>query len=407
LQDLITILSATKKLTSMRSLTRIACACCLLTQLATAQVSITADRDNTIYSESGSTSNGAGEYLFLGRTNRGDLRRSLVHFDLASIPAGSVVTTASLVITCNKTGFENGGVDVYKLLKTWGEAGSNASANEGAGAPAQAGDATWSLAFFSTPASAWSAAGGDFAPESSGSQASLGLQQVSISSSQLIADVQSWINNPAQNFGWILRGNEQTNGSARRLVSKESANNNDRPKLIVSFSSLPLSVLSFEGQPVGGEIILSWTVAADQQPKEFLIERSGGNGAFSEIGRVPATNTGGKYTFRCATTSKTSFFRLLSKDKNGEAHYSKTIFVNVGGSTRFTLGNNPVADWVRIKESGAIGARFRILEANGRCIKEGVYRIEGIPVSQLATGSYFLQLASNTGFSGTITFLKE
>jgi hypothetical protein len=369
---------------------------------------ITADRDNTVYSESGSTSNGAGEYLFLGRTNRGNIRRSLVHFDLGSIPAASVVTTASLVITCNKTGFENGSVEVNKLLKSWGEAGSNASANEGAGAPAQASDATWSVAFFGTPASAWSVAGGDFAPVSNGSQASLGLQQVSVSSPQLIADVQSWINNPAQNFGWMLRGEEHTNGSARRLASKEPVNNNDRPKLIVSFSSLPLSVLSFEGLPVGGEIMLLWTVAAEQQPKEFLIERSGGNEAFAEIGRVPATNTGGKYTFRCAAApSKTSFFRLLAKDKNGDFHYSKTIFVNVSGSTGFAMVSNPVADWVRIKESGAIGARFRILDAYGRCIKAGVYKTEGIPVSQLVTGSYFLQITNKTGLAGTIIFLKE
>jgi glucose/arabinose dehydrogenase len=38
----------------------------------------------------------------------------------------------------------------------------------------------------------------------------------------LIADVQHWVRNPADNFGWVLRGDEDREQNARRLASRES-----------------------------------------------------------------------------------------------------------------------------------------------------------------------------------------
>ena len=62
-------------------------------------VSLTAVADNTMYSESGNVSNGAGTFCFTGRTNNGDIRRALVRFDLSSIPAGSTIDSVSLALT--------------------------------------------------------------------------------------------------------------------------------------------------------------------------------------------------------------------------------------------------------------------------------------------------------------------
>ena len=49
-------------------------------------VILSASKDNTIYSESGAESNGAGDYLFAGETKDATLRRALIAFPIASIP---------------------------------------------------------------------------------------------------------------------------------------------------------------------------------------------------------------------------------------------------------------------------------------------------------------------------------
>src|SRR5258708_765354 len=61
------------------------------------QITLTPLRDNTIFSESNSLSNGAGGGLFAGNTNNGATRRALLAFDVAgSVPAGSTITGAQL-----------------------------------------------------------------------------------------------------------------------------------------------------------------------------------------------------------------------------------------------------------------------------------------------------------------------
>ena len=61
------------------------------------QVTIFAAADNTMYSASVDQSNGAGLYIFAGRTNTGDLHRALVRFNLSAIPAGATITKGAIL----------------------------------------------------------------------------------------------------------------------------------------------------------------------------------------------------------------------------------------------------------------------------------------------------------------------
>ena len=125
-------------------------------------VKVTPNRDTTIFSESGSLSNGAGSYLFAGETNEANLRRALLAFDVTSaVPAGSTIQSVSLTVYVSRTRTGDTAVALHRLQAAWGEAGSNADAREGTGAPAEAGDATWTHRFY--PGTAWTKAGGDFA----------------------------------------------------------------------------------------------------------------------------------------------------------------------------------------------------------------------------------------------------
>src|SRR5947209_14545733 len=62
----------------------------------TQTVTLTPSKDNTLYqTTNGSLSNGSGVHIFAGATNRRELRRALIAFDVArQIPAGSRIIRA-------------------------------------------------------------------------------------------------------------------------------------------------------------------------------------------------------------------------------------------------------------------------------------------------------------------------
>jgi spore coat protein A len=198
-------------------------------------VTLAPTADNTIYSENTAFSNGAGDSLFTGRTNNGALRRALVQFDTSSIPAGSTVTAVSLRLTMTRT---NGGafnVAAHRVTNSWGEGASNAAAQEGGGIQAQTNDATWIRRFYNV--TSWTTVGGDFLAVASATTSVNGNGNYTWSSATLISDVQGWVNTPANNFGWIMRGNETTNQSAKRFASRQNPTTASRPQLTVTYTA--------------------------------------------------------------------------------------------------------------------------------------------------------------------------
>lgn len=200
-------------------------------------------RDNTLFEDSqGRFSNGAGQYLFMGRTG-GDngvdrlLRRALMRFDLSEIPPNSEITSVELVLTIDKVAFgATGGISgVHRLQSDWGESSSNAPGPEGQGAAAATGDATWLHTFHAT--TNWQTAGGDFNETASQTANFSASPQALVfpSSAGLIADVEAWVNDPATNFGWIVLGDEPAVQNARRFLSREHSNEQGRPKLTIEY----------------------------------------------------------------------------------------------------------------------------------------------------------------------------
>ena len=110
----------------------------------------------------------------------------------------------------------------YRVLQSWGEGNSLASGAGGGGALSTTNDATWAHRFY--PATFWSNLGGDFAPTPSFTMAlpALGVGTTPVDA-LATADVQSWLDTPAQNFGWCLIMDELLPSTARRINSREFA----------------------------------------------------------------------------------------------------------------------------------------------------------------------------------------
>lgn len=209
-------------------------------------LSLSASKDTTLF-ENSSNSNGSGEHLYAGRTGSqggSARRRALLRFDLSTIDFPTDILSAAVTLHQNLGAAAPVTMTLHRVQSDWGEAGSNAGTPGGQGAPAQAGDATWTHRFH--PATAWSTPGGDMiaAPSASAvidSSAPDGPVERTWSNTGLVDDLNLWLATPSTNFGWALLGDEATSPSAQRFYSRESVASGGglRPKLDLTLLVAP------------------------------------------------------------------------------------------------------------------------------------------------------------------------
>ncbi len=141
---------------------------------------------------------------------------TLLQWDLSSIPAGSQVTAVTLTFKIDNispTAYE-----FYALHRAWVETA-----------------ATWNLASagvgWETPGANGAADRGTIVLGSLSAAAKV-LQTISLNP-EGVAQVQSWINNPASNFGFILL--DAANRDDLKLISSEKTPVTDRPKITITY----------------------------------------------------------------------------------------------------------------------------------------------------------------------------
>ncbi len=198
-------------------------------------------KEGTIFSENNSASNGSGPHLHAGTTDSrggGNHRRALFNFMVARfyrIPQGSTINSVSFALSVNRSSSGSADFSLHRLTRDWGEAGSDSgTGSNGKGTDAETGDVTWSHSFFGSQN--WDTAGGGFVEDASAT-ASVGGAGTTAqwSSAQMAVDVQDWLENPDQDFGWILMGPESGSKSAKRFDSSEGSVP-VRPVLTVDFT---------------------------------------------------------------------------------------------------------------------------------------------------------------------------
>jgi hypothetical protein len=115
-------------------------------------------------------------------------------------------------------------VSLFRVRSAWGE-----------GEAGQAlGGATWSHAFYDSVA--WEKPGGDGRSYPSGGVVVLGVGGYRIESDNLVADLQSMLDDPASNHGWILSGSENTVDNWKQLGSGDNSSPANRPRLTLEYS---------------------------------------------------------------------------------------------------------------------------------------------------------------------------
>ena len=201
-------------------------------------ISLTPSADTTLFENFPDNNLGGITTVAAGTTAHDFLSRALIKFDVAGqIPANMVITSARLRLKVVRLplGPEESTFSVRRMLRNWTE-GNKSFGN--LGEPASAGQTTWNSRFHST--TPWdipgAAAGTEFSSVASSSADVFDLGEVVFASSPaLVADVQQWLTNPSQNFGWILMSDsEELNSTARRFGAREDGPN--APVLEIEYS---------------------------------------------------------------------------------------------------------------------------------------------------------------------------
>ncbi len=234
------------------------------------QVTISASKDTTLYEDAPSSSDGAGDYFFSGVNGGSSSRRALVAFDIVnSIPPGAIIQSVTLDLSVSRTHDGTTAIELHSVTSEWGEGLSRASGNEGGGAPAATDDATWTHRLW--PSTTWKTPGGDYVATASATTTVQGVGSYAWSSTTLVSDVQGFLDQPSQNFGWILIGDADPNAQAKRFDGRLTGTG---PQLVVDYQppSAPSGACCFSdgscgvqlapGSSCGGKYLGSGSVCA-------------------------------------------------------------------------------------------------------------------------------------------------
>jgi hypothetical protein len=274
--------------------------------------------DCTLFELVPSNSLGGVTWISAGTTQNGNTNRALMKFDVAAaVPPGSTITDVGLKVWVTRTPVDGNADSLFSLrrvLRPWNE-GSNLPADPnypGLGGPAAPGDATWIHNAFGE--SAWTIPGGqegvDFAAGFSSSTFIGGItaEGYFFESGGAIADVQSWLDDPSSNFGWMLKTEEEdVNFTARRFGSRELGDPFESPQLTISYLP-PLLITNVH--VISNRLSLTFNADLGYPYRVESRAEAGGTNAWTTLTNLGLVLTSGPRTVTDALTNAQRFYRV-------------------------------------------------------------------------------------------------
>ena len=274
-------------------------------------VTLAAVADTSLFENAPNNNLGGVVFMPIGTTAVGTRCHGLVKFDLLeNIPIGATIISASLDLRVTQgNGFRARDYSVYRMVSEWGEGtksnGPNASGS--IGAAATEGESSWNRRF--APSVAWGAVGGergvDFADSPSATASVGGVGNYQFTGPSMVADLQTWSNDPDSNFGWIIIVDQESDlGNARRFASRESGSN--PPRLTVEFES-PLLIDSATLD--GDQVLIHFQAESGQS---YILQRRPvvASGTWTTITNIPSQGESGSFTVIDQVTPGSQFYRL-------------------------------------------------------------------------------------------------
>ncbi|HBE91857.1 MAG TPA: hypothetical protein DDW55_04765, partial [Gammaproteobacteria bacterium] len=189
-----------------------------------ATTTINPSQDNTVAQELPDNSSGACDSIFSGNIDDQTVpgaRRALIQFDIAGqIPPGSTINSVTLNMAVTRGGNHTDSTFViHPITAPWVEGVDGCGERGGGQGVPSTGGVTWN----NMPG--FGASSGDTVINTT--------TPVWSSTAAMVADVQNWLDSPADSNGWIIIGDETIATTTRRFDSKEGAGG---AELVVDFT---------------------------------------------------------------------------------------------------------------------------------------------------------------------------
>jgi len=274
------------------------------------------------------------------KTDTGNVKRSLILFNLSSIPYNAYIFNANLQITVGTAKSQT--VNIYRLTHNWTE--GNNTANSGA---------TWNKYDGVTN---WGTSGGDYDSSTvhgSFSPASTGLKEVTITEL-----VQGWVNGTWANYGILLDPIGTTEKDAK-YRSRTYSVVNDRPKLVVSYqlwADLAVSKTDAPDPVVVGENLTYTVTVTNNGPfdteKVNLTDTLPANVSF--VNATPSPSGGSYPTYwwvlgNLSAGNATAITINVTVDSNTTGSISNTANVKSESLEDLHLANNNVTEQTTVR----------------------------------------------------------
>ncbi len=242
------------------------------------------------------------------------IKRSLILFNLSSVPTNADLISATLYLYFYTDGFsppDSSSVDVHRITNSWTESGVTYNSRDGT--------------------NDWVTAGGDFQPTPE-ANATLNIENYGWVTWEITNLTQNWVNSTYQNYGIILKqpDDDSVDGINPSFYSSDyTGDSNLTPKLVIEYNRVPNAPTNLlcEGQtnPVGVSDFtpdFSWTFSdpdVEDVSDGYEIEVGSDNDwAVVELwdpAPVLGSNaTGCAYAGPALSPSTTYYWRVRSKD---------------------------------------------------------------------------------------------
>jgi hypothetical protein len=175
----------------------------------------------------------------------------------------------------------------------------------------------------------------------------------------------------------------------------------------ITFSPLPVSLLSFDAKRVGRNVETSWVTASEVNNDFFTVERSSDGLRFQPMTRVQGHGTSSE-SYQYAWTDDhapvgTCYYRLRQTDFDGRSEVCRIVLVNsgdLGKNYEIPIYPNPVRDRFNLPVTVDTDceATLRVYSVTGACVlqrhislQRGENSVNG-EASELPVGNYQLTL---------------
>tara|TARA_R110002012_G_scaffold255602_2_gene435640 strand:- start:1967 stop:3493 length:1527 start_codon:yes stop_codon:yes gene_type:complete len=181
-------------------------------------------------------------------------------------------------------------------------------------------------------------------------------------------------------------------------------------------SALPIDLISFNGEIVGNNVELNWSVASQVNNDYFTIKKSIDCEQWEEVSVIPGagnSNTEMNYTIYDENPyDGVSYYRLTQTDYDGESETFSPISVIYDKPIILSINPNPVREELHLylEETLRGTTNLTILNTKGQKVYKksfiGEYKVLHLDVGNYKKGYYLLEIDHNQR-KGTLKFVKE